>query len=189
MLRLRHLQLNYINYTDCIICIQDAPYFLYPAQCGPWHWAGEKSLPNYHSARWHSMAFIALAPVLCTSNHASLPPFLAFCLILPFFPTGLRSSTKTSTAARTPRMLYFLNCGWRHFKVTVQPITTQAINASHVFEWLRAGDDVWAHDIMLSFIMQKLKIVAQMHVLNHNDHNLLWTLILVVYMFWFKVEA
>lgn len=58
-------------------------------------------------------------------------------------------------------------------KVTVQPITTQAINASHVFEWLRAGEDVWAHDITLSFIMQKLKIVPQTHVLNHNDHHLL----------------
>lgn len=91
------------------MCLQDASYFLYPAQCGPWHWAGEKSLPNYHSARWHSMAFIALAPVLCTSNHAPLPPFLASCLILPVFPTGLRSSTKTSTAARAKLQLHILS--------------------------------------------------------------------------------
>lgn len=96
------------------MCLQDASYSLYPAQCGPWHWAGEKSLPNYHSARWHSMAFIALAPVLCTSNHAPLPPFLASCLILPVFPTGLRSSTKTSTASRAKLRLHILSipCSW-----------------------------------------------------------------------------
>lgn len=99
--------------------MQDASHSLYPAQCGPWHWAGEKSLPNYHSARWHSMAFIALAPVLCASNQASLPPFLASYLIPPFFPTGLRSCTETSnetrailTCSKTRKALsvYVLSC-------------------------------------------------------------------------------
>lgn len=71
----------------------------------------------------------------------------------------------------------------------LKPITTQAINTSHVIKRVKAGEDVWAHDITLYFIMQKLKIVVQMRVLNHNDHLLLWTLILVVYMSWFKIEA
>lgn len=76
------------------MCFQDAPYSLYPAQCGPWHWAGEKSLPNYHSARWHSMAFIALAPVLWASNCSSLPPFLASCFIPTFPQLGYASPLK-----------------------------------------------------------------------------------------------
>ncbi len=67
---------------------QDAPYSLYPAQCGPWHWAGENPYPI--TTLPDGTAWLSLHSLRCSAHQTALLSLLSWLpASSPHFPNWI----------------------------------------------------------------------------------------------------